>query len=105
MLVYRVENKHGEGPYVSGAALLLNSHNCSDSHPVIYRDGVDMYGRDVRCGCVSLEALENWFGEYLPLLRNMGYSVVEYSVLNSKVRVGNSGVQCAFDRHYASKVE
>lgn len=104
MLVYRVENAGGEGPYVSGAANVLREHNYCANHPIIYEDNIDLYrGVDPRCGCVSLEALKKWFGEYLQTLLNLGYYIVEYSVLDSRVIVGKSGIQCGFDRYYASK--
>lgn len=104
MLVYRVENASGEGPYVSGAANVLRDHNYCANHPNIYEDNIELrWGKDPRCGCVNLEALKKWFGEYLQTLLNLGYYIVEYSVLDSRVIVGESGIQCGFDRYYASE--
>ena len=106
MIVYRVEDSKGLGPYrhrTLGDDIddILDGHSCCDKHPHPTRDAglehFDMWsltGRH-RFGFKSLRDLRNWFDDgCLDLLRNYGYRVVAYDVNRAWVDVG--GYQVVF---------
>ncbi len=85
MIVYRVENKAGCGPYFTrgswyGRKWIADSHKFTEHTPSAYLD-VDGFERGMLCGFTSLEDLYTWFDGWLDLLIFSGFKVVEYDVV------------------------
>lgn len=109
--VYRLETKQGIGVCVGSSTSgefealqekLHRKHDMFDrGHPSLwedfYSDEIDeLGGMDViRCGCESVESLQNWFDKfYKKFLKTGVVDVVHYKV-RRKV-TGASGLQCIF---------
>jgi hypothetical protein len=107
MLVFRVEDGDGTGPYTDGALKavwrVISAHNSSYYHTGIYSD-VDMFTYKHKCGCSSIEQLVKWFHGWAELLNENGYLLVVYSVAEEFVLHGRSGRQLAFDSRFAKKL-
>jgi hypothetical protein len=75
MLVYRVEDADGNGPYVlstwPGQDALCAAH-LGRPAPALPAGYVS--------ACTSLAALQAWFGDWLPLLAQHGFSVRTHDV-------------------------
>lgn len=64
MLVYRVENRHGEGPYRSSGNNLGDYAYCEHAHPEPMEDGMvgtGRFSRNLHFGFKSLIQLQEWF--------------------------------------------
>lgn len=117
MIVYRVENKNGEGPYFNQFSLdgpslewgrSINSlHGDCPNHPApsddIKAEGFDRYSGEWYYGFTTMEALEKWFNTPEPLKLEMllaaGYLVRQFECEPEDVKPGN--IQCAFKRKKA----
>ena len=111
MLVYRMENRNGRGPYRSlsePARWLRDEHGISlyddDLHPVPPDDGVPFPPWEGSFGFASREALDRWFPkEARQLLREKGQHVTVYEVPENMVEQGRN--QLVFHRDSARKVK
>lgn len=97
MIVYRLENSEGRGPFscsgwptaISDASNPLHSqHGCTAFPP---RGEGDKY----RFGCPSYEALEEYFDANLMNL-DKGWTVAVYEVNIAYVRLSDLGIECCF---------
>ncbi len=114
MIVYRVANKQGEGPYTrhpSNAIALRN--RVEKAYPEDNQPGPDadfsyedlqltLYtGETWVFGCPSLDAIDKWFGKTLADLEPLGFVVIRFSVPASDVVLSNSGKQLLFNKECA----
>lgn len=109
MLIYRFEDETGDGPYardnIAGSAgallqLMTNEHNDDE---VLYPGPMqermyDFYHQ--KFGCLSVEALKEWFKGWVDILLEAGFSVVCYDA--EEWQEGRSGRQVCFDPETAS---
>jgi hypothetical protein len=107
MLVYRVENSEGGGPYtfysfdkadkavVAVSNALKEAHNESHHHPPPHSDGISFVRHYERCGFVSIEDLVQWFDGWLQKLHDVGFRMAIYDVPTDRVRAGEK--QVVFD--------
>src|SRR5947209_7013840 len=96
MIVLRVENDKGIGPYAVGASNPYDS--LDDRHPVPGSEGLDpwMFSVNTRFGFSSKQELRAWFGwEDVPSLVAAGCVLAVYEVQNNRIRIGRS--QLVFD--------
>lgn len=109
MLVYRVENARGYGPwnstvrqsYVDGLLKAMERKSAC-GHPTPIEDGLSINLR-WRYGCKSLDQLHDWFPEpYRQRLFDAGFTVKVYAVPSSRVKMGRS--QVAFNPAEAAPV-
>jgi hypothetical protein len=63
MLVYRVENADGEGPYAGFKTTDLSRHYNTDTHPGPYYDNIPSVHSYHRFGFSSAEKFVSWFNE------------------------------------------
>ena len=106
--VYRVEHiRYRHGPYYASydymterseiLAERLNVHCDSDRHPSPCEDGIDSYPYDdYYCGFESLDALFDWFEDWLDELEEYDYHVAVYNVKDCDIMEG--GRQIMFRR-------
>jgi hypothetical protein len=95
MIVYRVENKNGVGPYdgTSDGSLWQTRDHVEPSHPGPKDDGIDFERGEDYCGFASFEQLRDWFeSEELVMLRKLGFRVRRISVPRSRVKFGKKQV-------------
>lgn len=100
MLVYRVENENGNGPYVGGAHDLLwlmrEDHNtfyddpADDPHPGPRDDGIDWMAADEYSALASPEAAQTWFEGYGEVLHGAGFELTVWEAQD--VRHGSKQV-------------
>ena len=109
MLIYRIENKRGQGPYCSkhkDQALrnwLCSRHFDAEKHPAPDDDGIDDWTRSHKCGFSSLKKLKAWFNtEELNVLYEAKFDIVKYEVDKKDVLVGKK--QVMFNRRKARRV-
>lgn len=112
MLVYRVENRYGEGPYVND-----NSYNCrcydNVDHPEPYNDGIPIHNgisskrkynsNDYKFAFEDTDQLIKWFNDEINKLIEYGFSCTVYKVHGKRVIKGMK--QLAFVYGSAEKVE
>lgn len=104
MLIYRIEDESGKGPYIgvwkdeatgqSDAA--LSCSHADAEHPVASIDIGEDFDKKHFCGCPSLEALEEWFDGWEEILFRNGYFIVKYDIPDDQVLMGYSGRQVGF---------
>lgn len=100
MLIFRVEDKCGNGPYRRGdnlASLLANKHNGDSSHPTPILDGIENR-QNYFCGFKDLDQLFNWFNPYTEILKKAGFAVSVYEIDKEYVLEGN--YQVCFRRSF-----
>ena len=110
MLVYRVENGKGEGPYRHGYPEKLGIHydwrHKADAlrYPHPYNDGIHLPALTVNhsFGFKSVGDLHNWFADAFQALDRYGFRVCTYEVPESDVLMGIK--QLAFDSSRAERV-
>lgn len=102
MLVYRIEDRYGEGPYRADANYDLVIAHGSNSYPTPYQDGIIREKADF-CATSSMEGLHSWFIGWIDKLKERGYFISTYKVPKSKVKFGQK--QVVFDRRYAKLVD
>ena len=112
MRVYRVEDKHGNGPYRnkykmdSPLQVRMNARHCDwNTHPSELLDFDKGHTPGERFAFDSMQKLVTWFGPYLPGLIREGYKVRVYSVPKILVRSGKSGKQVMFQSKRAILVD
>lgn len=106
MIVYRIENDNGVGPYCSARVMLtmLRQHNADRvNHPVGYVDGID-WSDDGVYGFDNIQKLRDWFRGFVAPLMREGYSIVKYDVPDHHVRMSQSKLQLTFDRSEAVEI-
>lgn len=118
MIVYRVENDNGRGPYRPGwnqdnidlsidqsilATEIGNAHNDDNLRPAPWIDGIknwdfdDLY--EPRFGFMSIGELIQWFDGWLDFLELYGYSFRAFEIEDQYVIVGKR--QVVFDYVHA----
>jgi hypothetical protein len=85
VLVYRVENEAGEGPYWTGDAdgVGMESQDAPAIHPSPYYDGMGLhFTPGMLCGFVSVAQFKRWFyrKEWRRGLAALGYKLMVYEV-------------------------
>ena len=106
MLIYRVEDESGVGPYrmtamrtaqqKALASLLGSAHNLSETHPLPSKDGMEQvwFQRHILYGFTSIEAAREWFAGFETDLAETGYSLNVMNVPDALVVQGVK--QCGF---------
>ena len=109
MLIYRIENKRGQGPYCSKhkdqylRCWLCDRHSDIEKHPSPDEDGIYEWKRVHKCGFSSLRKLKAWFNkEELKALYEAKFDIVRYEVDKKDVLVGQK--QVMFNRRKARRV-
>jgi hypothetical protein len=111
MLVYRIENSAGFGPYRQNIEENPNPHNVNmsdfdslgSSRPIPFCDGIGKYNEKDYFGFDSLDSLIAWFDNLLPSLEDYGYCVSIYEIDPTFVKFGRH--QVAFERARATLVD
>lgn len=105
MIVYRVENENGRGPYSTSHDFrhdLIDAHNYSRRHPTPNFPSLDAETIWL-CGFASQESLNEWFNGWLEKLTSVGFRVVRYDVPDEFVK--NSDIQLIFQKDKAELVK
>jgi len=104
MVVYRVENKKGHGPFQMLAEddyKLFSDLNAANRNKKIIHEeiGLTFFMKDFkkrhrfyRCGCASLDDLLDWFGDFLSELEKYGFEIYCYEVKEKSVYEGTQQV-------------
>ena len=95
MIVYRVENEDGKGPYEGTCdwSLWQTRDHVEPSHPGPKDDGIDIEMEVDYCGFASFGQLRDWFeSEELVMLRKLGFKVRRIRVPRSRVKFGKKQV-------------
>lgn len=102
MLVYRVENKKGIGPYrMAITAEFLHHHNDSNNHPT---PSLYIYGPDLFFGFKSLSQTFNWFDyDDCQMLESNGFFLTTWRVHEDAVFYDDC--QITFVRKQAKLIE
>ena len=83
MIIYRVENDEHQGPYTAQVLPEMNVEHQDEYHPAPWEDkGIERsieWGIEVCC-FDSLIKLEQWFGDWLPRLLEIGFKVKQFEV-------------------------
>lgn len=105
MIVYRIENRNGDGPYnCPGHDYDLRSRmRCRvmplGNHPGPCQDGIDFVTGLHRFGFVHFYQLTDWFGYDFKGIEDCGFFIAVYD--SHDVRQGKT--QCAFDQRNCPK--
>jgi hypothetical protein len=95
MLVYRIEDSDGYGPFrhPDGRARCLSGVIFNNRHhPVPVDDGINgMHRLDV-CGFISIDAAIDWFGKYVDKLEEEGVYLSVYKIKKKFVKFGKRQV-------------
>jgi len=103
MIIYRVEGRNGNGPYMFPGYIQTMVDGLK--HPLPRDDGIDMDKITAFhiFGFASLTALLNWFDlDTRKHLRQCYFSILVYEVPDTRVLVGNR--QVVFDRDHAREI-
>lgn len=108
IIVYRVENEHGEGPFrgehgsLSDHIAKLYSGKYGSCYPIPSYDKFDKPMRCVHsCGCESLERLLHWFPEDCHAeLTEYGYCISVFAI-DDDAELVRGQHQIGFDRECA----
>lgn len=104
MLVYRVENIVGCGPYTSISIKktkdltkkLCEKHNGSPQHPCSWSDIPGFFekveSKDYRHGFLSIGQLKTWFRGFEQDLKDNGFFISTYEVPSESVFIGSRQV-------------
>lgn len=113
MIVYRIEKEDGVGPYFSrnykdlvdenGMTMLEYHGGDYINHPCPPEDGIRDIEPEEFCGFESMDALNDWFEDWIPILIEAGYKIVTYDVSTSFVRFGKK--QLVFNKDFAERVD
>lgn len=101
MIVYRVENVAGQGPYVyTEVNFSFSRMHTAPDHPPPWQEGLEMHNCHF-CAFQSMEHLTAWFNEEeRAIMRQRGFRVVRYEAPD--VQVGQK--QVVFARHTAKYI-
>ncbi len=106
MIVWRIENEQGQGPY-HGVPSLYRAFNCeaNSMHPSPGTDGIKNYRDDEHvCGFISIGKMHDWFDrDYKKWLRKNEYLLAQYKAKPYNVKIGRK--QCVFDKVRATLIE
>lgn len=100
MLVYRIEDKNGDGPYHTPDTLPEEACRNSINHPTPTSDGIWLYEAKTWCphdyhfGFQNKTLLREWFGRYSDHLKKGGFKCSVYKIHGRRVMQGRT--QCAF---------
>lgn len=101
--IFRVENKHGEGPYIGNFCFEEEYGFDFERHPLPDNDGIDFdyfSPGHMLFAFSSLDQLFNWFNEDERLfLGDMQFKIVQIVIHKKYVQYGYR--QCAFDSRFA----
>lgn len=108
IIVYRVENYEGLGPYQGQSygplSKLCHKHNNSN-YPCLVED---FYGTmpswDYVFGFQSYQHYKKWFFGFIGLMRSHGFKLSKYEIESSKIIIGKSGKQIIFQKSDAIKL-
>ena len=83
---------------------MQHEHSNMETHPSMVMDApnVGKLTKDYYCGFSSRAMLRRWFGKYLNLFYDIGYSVVTYNVHKDYIIKGKSRKQLFFLRDSAA---
>jgi hypothetical protein len=110
MLIYRIENKDGEGPYwcrfdfpYKHPILTMGEDHCADpvNHPSASKEMMklgyaeDEFTKHHVCGFGSIDQMVQWFDSWLNQLEEWGFYLVEITINANDIMIGNT--QVAFD--------
>lgn len=113
MIVYRIENEKGIGPYQGQEngplSKLYYAHHDQD-HPVASVDFPCKFSFFYNCGDFvfgfqSLQSCAKWFVGFVVFMRNYGFKLAKYEIDPSKIIIGQSGKQIIFKKSDAKKIE
>lgn len=109
MILYRLQNYDGDGPFQSEGPLnafdVWNSWRReyiagSVNHPGPYQDGLEKYLRKFpnnwKFACPSTEMIVHWFNPLLPFLDAMRFHIVKIYIDEEHVVVSDSKTQCIY---------
>lgn len=104
MIIYRVEDYEGGGPYNGANSLPYFSVLDSEHQPSPVSDFPDIPGitHESVFGFAKLEQVAFWFQRSLNDLANAGFHVSKYEVTDGKARCSPN--QCFFPRSHAKKI-
>ena len=130
MIVWRCENKKGEGPYHSVPDSVTEYilwhgvpenaptthkmfyHHCKSRdekgkalHPDIHNDELSPPSDDYLCGFDCSKKAGRWFRGYIKKLTIEGFYLRAYNVPDDKVIIGKSGKQIMFDKTAAVLID
>ncbi len=102
IVVYRIENSYGMGPFVGGFSWkilvkidkeLYNKWvSMSRKMPGPFEDGMNDFSLEFVFGCRSKKQLQSWFKMFLDLLLENGYKIRSYSVPKDSVIFGKNQI-------------
>ena len=108
MLIYRVEDSAGRGPYIGQpepvdcrSSKALSRHSNSLTHPAPYSDGISI-SQGEYCGFESMDKLRRWFWGDIEWLRKKKFHVSIYRIDEGHVKIGMK--QVVFNRKRAELV-
>jgi hypothetical protein len=107
MIVFRIENEDGVGPYQKHSGKILFERMCeehSDKNHPNYRDDFDNYYYPFVFGFHSRQLYKTWFGGFITLMRTHGFKLSKYEIDPLKIIIGKSGKQIIFRKSDAIKV-
>lgn len=92
MLVYRVENENGNGPYMAFAPVLaeMSAAHGDAEHPTPDEEGMRCIFADEYCAVQSLEGAQAWFEGYGEVLDEAGFELTVWDAQD--VRCGKKQV-------------
>lgn len=105
MILYRVENEQGLGPYVVGAMPRNETVFSFDDTPAPIEDGIDALDLDEEIHFFAFARREDayrWFARHWEALKRTGFRLVLYYCPEEHVLRG--GKQVAFDMTKAQKI-
>lgn len=114
VLVYRVEDKNGVGPFRSDSFeidSMLDLCNHVNGLPLPREEGFRLvpdsfYNDHLICGCTSLEGLETWIPyAVVDDLDSLGFRLVTYSMEFDSFAIEIKETQCVFNQNLATKVD
>jgi hypothetical protein len=101
MIVWRVQNSNGEGPYNAGLNISdeLNAAHRNEEHPIPMNDGIPcMFYGEIYSDCGTpkyycsgfrtKKELKVWFDGWLEKLQNRGFSITKLKVPKKSVHLG-----------------
>lgn len=110
MIVYRLEDKDGWGPFsyrtdwpdeYDGDASIHSNQGCTVPY---VRDGNMDERAKYRFGCRNMTQLKKYWGDQLQLWQDSGWIVAKYKVRRNYVEFGNMDIELAFKIEKAERL-